>query len=110
MAKHKQQARKKYSMFTCAWCNKGILEDTEMFSIGTKKLPGIDLSDHEGEFIPLRLSLAQKWADGFVTPKNSPAKKEGYDIVFVACSESCGRALKQALQNEKDVAGLMSMN
>ena len=97
-------------MFVCAWCNNGILEDTELFSIGTKKLPGIDLSEHEGKSIPLHLSLAGKWVDGFVASKNSPAKQEGYDIIFVICSESCGRALKEALQKERDAAGLMSKN
>jgi hypothetical protein len=82
----------------------------EVFSIATKKLPGIDLSHHEGKFIPLHLALAKKRMEGFVVPKDAPAKKEGYDVVFVGCSENCGRALKTALQNEKDAAGLMSMN
>jgi hypothetical protein len=110
MAKQKRHGKKKYSMLICAWCNARILEDTEVFAISTKKHPGIDLSDHEGKFIPLHFALAQKWVDGFVTPKDSPAKKAGYDVVFTVCSENCGRALKTALQNEKDAAGLMSKN
>jgi hypothetical protein len=110
MAKQKRHAKKKYSMLTCAWCKARILEDHEVFAVSTKKHPGIDLSDHEGKFIPLHLALAKKWAEGFVTPKDSPAKQAGYDVVFTACSENCGSALKTALQNEKDAASFMSLN
>jgi len=110
MAKPKQRAELKSSMFACAWCLTKISDDTEIFSLGTKALPGIDLSDHEGKFIPLHLSLAKKTVNGLVVIKASPAKKDGYDIVFALCSAGCGRALKAALQNEKDAAGLMSMN
>jgi hypothetical protein len=68
------------------------------------------LSDHEGKLIPLHLALAKKRIEAFVAPKNSPAKKAGDDVVFVACSENCGRALTAALQKEKEALGFMSMN
>ena len=110
MAKQKRRPKKKYSMLTCAWCNARILEDHEVFSIATQKLPGIDLSDHEGKLIPLHLALVKKRIEGFVAPKDSPAKKDGYDVVFVACSENCGSALKTALQKEKEAIGFMSKN
>ncbi|MCI0699073.1 hypothetical protein L0337_44610 [candidate division KSB1 bacterium] len=110
MAKRKRRAKQGSLVLICAWCNTKIPPDTEVFSIATKKLPGIDLSNHEGKFIPLHLALAKKRVEGFVAPKGSPAKKDGYDVVFVACSENCGRALKTALQKEKEAAGLMSMN
>jgi hypothetical protein len=110
MAKRKRRARQDALVLTCTWCNATIPPDTEMFSIATKKRAGIDLSDHEGKLIPFHLVLAKKRIEGFVAPKDSPAKKDGYDVVFVACSENCGRALKTALQNEKEALGFMSMN
>jgi hypothetical protein len=97
-------------MFDCAWCLANIPEDTEIFSLGTKAFPGIDLSNHEGKFLSMRLLLAKRTVKGLVVPKDSPAKKDGNDIVFALCSAECSRILKTALQNEKDVGGLMSMN
>ena len=110
MAKPKQRTRRKPSMFDCAWCLANISEDTEIFSLGTKALPGIDLSGHEGKFLAMELLLAKRTVTGLVVTKDSPAKKDGYDIVFALCSASCGRALKTALQSEKDAAGFMRMN
>jgi hypothetical protein len=36
--------------------------------------------------------------------------KAGFDIVVIACSESCRRKFQTALQNEKDAAGFMNLN
>ena len=110
MAKSKRRTRKKPSLFDCAWCLVNIPEDTEIFSLGTKAIPGIDLSNHEGKSLSMQLLLAKRTVMGFVVPKDSPAKKDGYDIVFALCSAECSRILKTALQNEKELGGLMSMN
>ena len=38
-----------------------------------------------------------------VAGRDSPAAREGYDLYFVACSESCAPAMKAALA--EDVKG-----
>jgi hypothetical protein len=72
-------------------------------------LPSLDLSVHEGSFIPLPIPAADKVAQAYVTKKDSAVKKAGFDLVVIACSERCRNKLKTALQ-KKDAAGFMSMN
>ncbi|MGH7453818.1 MAG: hypothetical protein ACRENG_20880 [bacterium] len=92
----------------CAWCNADINERT--FSVGLRMLPSLDLSAQEGSFIPLPIPAVEKTVLAYVTQKGSEVKKAGFDVVVIACSESCRRKLQTALQNEKDAAGFMNMN
>ena len=92
----------------CAWCNADINDRT--FSVGLHMLPSLDLSAQQGTFIPWPIPSLDKTAPAYVTQKDSEVKKAGFDIVLIACSESCRRKLQTALQNEKDAAGFMSLN
>jgi len=92
----------------CAWCDADINDRT--FSVGLHMLPVLDLSGQEGTFIPLPIPSIDKTVPAYVTKKDSPVKKAGFDVVVIACSESCRRKLQTALQNEKDAAGFMSLN
>jgi hypothetical protein len=88
---------------TCAWCTQIIPDDSEVFGFGAKARPGIDLSDKEGQFVSLDLALAEKTVFALVPTSTSQAKEEGYDLVFLACSQDCAESLKDALEFEKDV-------
>lgn len=90
---------------TCAWCNETIPPDAERFGFGAKASARIDLSDKEGEFVSLELALAGKTVCALVPTSGSQAKAQGYDLVFLACSQECAEALKDALEFEKDVYG-----
>ncbi|KAA0231835.1 hypothetical protein KJ068_24115 [bacterium] len=94
----------------CAWCDRVIGPEEEVFGCGAKAMPGIDLSDREGKILPLFLALSRKTVPAIVVPMDSQAKKEGNDLYFVICSESCGQALKQALQMDKDAFGTICLN
>jgi hypothetical protein len=79
----------------CAWCNQYIPEDEEIFSLGSKTHPGVDLSDQEGGVI--LLEVGGKFVPALVPTSDSPAKEAGNDVLFVLCSQKCGRALQEAL-------------
>jgi hypothetical protein len=87
----------------CAWCSKEIPEDTEVFSIGAKANQGIDLKEQEGCIIPLPLHVVRKIVPAMIVNSDSHAKKDGYDIVFMVCSQSCSTELRQALNEEIEV-------
>ena len=88
---------------TCAWCSKRIPEGAEVFSLGAKTKAGVDLAGHEGGVIQLTLTQPRKTVVAIVPTQDSQAKKEGNDLLFAICSQSCGRALKTALQQQLDI-------
>ena len=90
---------------TCAWCNVEIPPDAEVFGFGAKASERVDLSDKEGEFVSLELPLAGKTVFALVPTAGSPVRAQGYDLVFLACSQDCAESLKDALDFEKDVYG-----
>lgn len=94
----------------CAWCDRVIDPDEEVFGCGAKAMPGIDLRDREGKTIPLFLALIRRTVPAIVVPSDSQAKKDGNDLYFVICSERCGRELKEALQRDKDAFGTLCLN
>lgn len=90
---------------TCAWCKKNIPEDVEVFGISAKVRKGVDIKGKEGKIIPLHLATKKKDVQAVVVTKNSPAKKEGYDLVFLSCSQKCAKSLKTALSAEVKLFG-----
>ena len=88
---------------TCAWCGALIPEDTEVFSLGAKLKPDIDLKRDEGTVIHLRLETIDKVVLAIVPTSDSPAKKEGKAILFMICSDDCGTALGKALEQDVNV-------
>jgi hypothetical protein len=90
-------------LHTCAWCNRRIPTDAEIFGFGAKARSGVDLADKEGEFISLKLNLEDKTVFAIVTPDESPVRQTGYDFMFITCSQACAMTLKDALDLERDV-------
>jgi hypothetical protein len=90
---------------TCAWCNVEIPQDAEVFGFGAKASEGVDLRDKEGEFVSLELPLAGKTVFALISTAGSQARAQGYDLVFLTCSQDCAESLKDALEFEKDVYG-----
>lgn len=79
---------------------KAIPGDVELFSVGAKVGPNVDLSAREGEFLAIFLEQEGRNVQGIVVPVDSPAKRDGYDLLFVACSEGCADKLKDAVGRE----------
>jgi len=88
-------------MNTCAWCKKNIPDNVEVFGMGAKIRQGINLKHKEGQYLKLSL-LNDRTVHGFVTTEGSDAKEDGYDLMFMACSEECANDMRNALQEEID--------
>ena len=84
----------------CAACRGKINEMTEVFGIGVKLKPDVDLSEFESHCIEIDLISEEKSAYMMVTAPGSEAKDGGKDGMFLVCSESCGKQLKQVLEKE----------
>ncbi len=92
---------------TCCWCEKEISQGTPVYS-----LPGTFRQDLETPpvkkeayvidvAVPKNMDSTQYvplWA--IVTGKDSDAKNEGVDLIFMLCSKKCGSELKEVLQTE----------
>ena len=92
------------SGYKCGWCGDEIPEDTELFGITAKARADIDITELEGKVIDVFLTRRERTVQALVVTKDSPAKKEGKDLLFVACSESCSEALRQGVGNEIESA------
>jgi hypothetical protein len=90
-------------MRTCAWCNRTISPDEDVYGFGARAAASLDLTDKEGEFVSLQLALQDKTVVALVATESSPAKLEGFDLIFITCSPECAKELKDALEFEKDV-------
>ena len=90
----------------CAWCEKPIDDDREVFGFGAKIRPGADLSEYEGEAIELRLVTNDRTLPMMVTSEDSEAKRDGNDVMFLVCSEECGKEMKAALEEEKSLGDI----
>jgi hypothetical protein len=97
-------------MNTCAWCNKRIPNNAEVFGLGVKVRQEIDLKGQEGTIISLFLDLTKRTVPAIVATSDSEAKRDGKDLLFMTCSQSCAESLKDAFQKEKDVIDNISMN
>jgi predicted nucleic acid-binding Zn ribbon protein len=85
----------------CAWCGKPIPEGSELFSLGAKARPGVDL-EREGNVLELTLDAKRK-ALAIIPAQDSQAKKEGWDLLFTICSEECAKSLKETVQRQIDI-------
>jgi hypothetical protein len=84
----------------CAWCRKKIGDDVPVFSVGARKRPGADLSAFEGHGVRMKLASRRRDVIALVPPVDSGARRDGYDLVFLVCSEECGTALKSATEED----------
>lgn len=90
------------AMSICAWCGRHIPEDSEVFALGAKVRPGVEL-EHEGNVITLALTAMHR-AYAIVPAEDSEAKRAGWDLIFTVCSKECGRKLRQSVQGQIDLA------
>jgi hypothetical protein len=85
---------------TCGWCSRKIPPDVEVFGGTGKARPGIDLTAHVGRVLAIHLVSANKTVVIAVAGLDSEARREGYDFVYMTCSEGCARDLKTAFERD----------
>ncbi len=103
MSKRNRSVNPATATSTCTWCGKRIPKDAEVFSLSAKVKAGVNLANHEGGVIHLPLTRPRRTVAAIVPTHDSPAKKAGNDLLFAICSQKCGQALKQALQQQIDM-------
>jgi hypothetical protein len=97
------KTKREQLLHTCAWCNQEIAEDEDIFGFGGKASQSIDLNGKEGQFVSLHLALQDKTIFALVPANANAANFEGYDLLFITCSEDCAQSLKHELDLERDV-------
>jgi len=100
--RRKQSNKGQRNLFlTCTWCRKRLQEDDPCWGMGAKARAGVELIPDEGPFlhVPL-LTVPGKTVPCAVVPDDSDAKRQGWDLVFMTCSQECGEALRDTLQKE----------
>ena len=90
----------KEALSKCAWCQKQISDDMEVFGLGAKLKPNVDLSEYENHCIEIDLVSEEKPVYMMISAQGSQAKSEGKDCMFLVCSEGCGKKLKDVLEEE----------
>jgi hypothetical protein len=101
MAKRNQGVKRQKFGFKCAWCQKAIPDDAELFSIGARARPGVELTTHEGKYLDISLEKEGRVVRAIVAADDSPAKAEGYDLLFVTCGERCADELTEKVEGER---------
>ena len=84
----------------CSWCGKPIPDDTPVFGLSGKKRPGMDVSEFEGGAIRISLVSQDRHVIAIVPAADSEARQDGYDFMFMVCSEICGFDMKATLEDE----------
>jgi len=94
-------------MSTCCWCGVKIKDDDPIYSVGCKKRPEVDITKYESKVMPVKLSTIDKTIWSVVPPQNSDARREGNDLMFAVCSNSCVDNLTETLKREKEIGDLI---
>jgi hypothetical protein len=87
----------------CSWCGSKIDEDVPVFGLGGKKRADVDLTEYEGSAIRLTLATQDRDVICIVPAEDSPARADGYDFMFMTCSEECAVEMKSAMEDEASV-------
>ena len=84
----------------CAWCG---------FDLGQRRTARVVKAQtagalpEEGAVVSFKLAKSGRTIVGFCfVTSDSPAKREGVDVIFATCSQECALALKAAVQEEVD--------
>lgn len=94
------------ALSTCAWCRSRIYDDTEVFALGARLRPSVDLSEYQSHCIEIVLVSEEKTVNMMITAEGSEAKMDNKDAMFLVCSEKCGSKLKRVLQKEISIGDL----
>jgi hypothetical protein len=97
--KQTQAQLRDYWVSHCGWCRREIGENQPVIGISMKFRNQTDYRQKQGKIVQFGLSSGRKVIAG-VVKLNSPAKKEGKDVIFMVCSDRCGHELTAAMRLE----------
>jgi len=97
--KQTQAQLRDYWLSHCGWCRQEIGEDQPVIGVSMKFRNQADYRQNRGKIVQFGVSSGRTVIAGVVKP-NSPAKKEGKDVIFMVCSDQCGDELSAAMRQE----------
>jgi hypothetical protein len=111
MKRRKKKAPDLFDRFqsTCGWCGKTIPPNTEVFGGHGTARPGVDLFQKAGQVMPLYLTGPEKTVLITVAGLDSDARRDGYDFVYMTCSEACAVSLRAAFQGEIELGNRLGL-
>jgi hypothetical protein len=97
----RKTAKSAVLLHTCAWCKLRVAEGSEVFSVGAKLKDVAVLSGQAGRFLHLELlTIPGKTVHCIIVADDSEAKKQGWDLALMACSQDCAASLRDAMRKE----------
>lgn len=96
----KRKRPKAPDKFQCSWCEDELPDDAEVIAVGAKAHSQMEVEALEGQIVELFLTRRNRTVAAVVVTNDSPAKKEGKDVLFLTCSDSCAEALRQSVDRE----------
>ncbi|MBC7230613.1 MAG: hypothetical protein H5T74_09530 [Actinobacteria bacterium] len=87
--------------YRCAWCRKKIPSGAEVYGLGVRLKEELRYREAVGKASVVHLPAGGRELECMVTADGSQARQEGWDIIFMTCSEKCGRELKNLLEEER---------
>ena len=89
------------TVYACAWCDREIEKDAEVFGLGARTRGRMGPKDQEGATVRIPLTHVGRTVPAIIPARGSVARKAGNNILFMICSKKCGELLKRALLKEK---------
>ena len=96
----------------CAWCDRDISSQEEVFAVGAKLKEGIEVVTGAGadDATLLNVMVGGRPVLAIVSAQGSEARSQGNDLLFMVCSKECAEELRAALENERDMIERASLN
>jgi hypothetical protein len=89
--------------YKCAYCEKKMRSDADVYGLGVKLKEGLEYPGAVGRTMTVHLPVQGRELECMVTADGSQAKLEGWDLIFMVCSEECGAGLRALLDKEEDL-------
>jgi len=87
----------------CGCCNRRMGEEGERIAIKARFRDQKDHQKNEGRVVSFTLEDAGRTVVAYVVTRDSPAKKEGKEVLFQVCSDRCGLELTAAMNKEMNL-------
>jgi len=86
--------------YRCAYCEKKVRSGADVYGLGVKLKEGLEYPGAVGRTMTVHLPVQGREIACMVTADASQAKLEGWDLIFMVCSEECGADLETLLEEE----------
>src|SRR5437773_8639898 len=100
MSKRMRAVREEYWLNHCRWCGRVLGENSERISINSSFQNPKDYRKHAGKVVTFELQSIGRSIVALVVTRDSPAKKQGKDIMFIVCSDRCGDELSAEMNKD----------